>query len=57
MSWGAEPSKKLNTYHFRTEWEEDFFYYVFIEVRLPHLPVCHRITEEGKCGAVFSDCS
>lgn len=40
------------------EWEEDFFFhYVIFKVRLPYLPVYHRNSKEGKCGAAFSDCS
>ena len=48
MRGGAGPSKKPKTSHFHTEWEEEFFFTVIFEVRLPHLPVYHRNTEEGK---------
>ena len=54
MSGGAGPSKKPKTSHFHREWES-FFFTVIFEVRLPHLPVYHRNTEEGKCGAAFSN--
>ena len=34
-----------------------FFHDDIFEVCLPDLPVYHRNTEEGKCGAAFLDCS
>ena len=58
MSAVAGLSKKPKTYHFHTEWEEDFFLdYVIFQVRLPHLSVCHCYSKEEKCGAGFSDSS
>lgn len=33
-----------------------FFYTDIFKVHLPHLPVQHCNTEEGKCGAAFLDC-
>lgn len=44
MIGGAGTSKKIKTYHFQMEWEEEVFFQDDIfEVRLPHLPVYHNI--------------
>lgn len=32
-----------------------FFHDVIFKVPLPHLPVYHRKTKKGKCGAAFSE--
>ena len=58
MSGGAVPSKKqkkINT-PIRNG-RRTFFHSVIFEVRLSDLPIYHRYSKEGKCGAALTDCS
>lgn len=53
MNGGAGPSQ-IKTYHFHAEWEAFFNVDIFKEC-LPHLPVDHWYSKEGKCEVPFSD--
>ena len=57
MSGGAGPSKKTNLTLPSRMGGGIFFHNVKFEVCLSDLPIYHRYSKEGKCGAAFSDCS
>ena len=58
MSGGAAPSKKPKNVILPAGMGGGlFFHNAIFEVRLSDLPIYHRYSKEGKCGAALSDCS
>ena len=57
MSGGAAPSKTPNITLPSGMGGGLFFHNVIFEVRLSDLPIYHRYSKEGKCGAALSDWS
>ena len=55
MSGVAVPSKKPNLTLPSGMGSGLFFHNVIFEVRLSDLPIYHRYSKEGKCGATLSD--